>query len=751
MAGNDNLTGGGGTDFFDAGAGNDTVNGGGGNDTIFGSDGSDTLQGDEGDDRLRGGAGADVVMGGAGADRLQYTSASEFIGDTVSGTDGVNGDMSSQDRLQLLAGDTYNLADLAISYVDRLDITADTGTYNVTLTSAMASTADGNRDGVFGDIEVLGTAAGIAASFANVTLDASALTSVQQITVNGQTGSNRGGADAFGGLAGNDNLTGGAGADFINAGAGNDTLNGGAGNDTLDGGDGEGNDVLSGGTGDDRMVGGLGADTVMGGAGVDRIRYFSGVELIGDTASGTDGTAGDSTGQDRIQLLAESAYDLTQATSLTYIDRVDIAAASAIGSNGTGGTYSVTLSSQMVATSDADGNGVFNDVQVVGYLGSDNTYTTANIFVDGRALVSGQTLMVLGQDGSGRSGSDAFGGMRGSDTLFGGAGNDILNGGGGADRIAGGLGADTIRGGGGSDRIRYSSNAELVGDTASGTDGSTADNSGQDRLQLLAAGAYDLRDATSLTYVDRVDIADSGAGGNYSVILSSQMLTSSDADSNGTFNDIEVVGYSGASSVATTANITVDGRALLSNQSLIVSGEDGSGRDSPDAFGGMQGNDWLMGGLGNDFLSSGAGNDTLDGGAGDNTLVGGAGVDHFYVGSGSDTIQLWALTDSTAAAADEVHDFSAGNDFIDVGLMLDSTSYINLADSATPQESLLWRVMNQPLAETGDNEIRFTQTGDELQIQFDTNAAVGATELSAVVVMVGFSSQVLTLNNFTFL
>jgi Ca2+-binding RTX toxin-like protein len=68
---------------------------------------------------------------------------------------------------------------------------------------------------------------------------------------------------------------------------------------------------------------------------------------------------------------------------------------------------------------------------------------------------------------------------------------------------------------------------------------------------------------------------------------------------------------------------------------------DGSGVPAPSAFGGMRGNDVVMGGAGNDNIHTGSGNDTVFGGGGADTLDG---------GDGDDTL-VWALVEQLAGVA----------------------------------------------------------------------------------------------------
>lgn len=86
--GNDSLTGGVGNEFLDGGAGNDTLNGGAGDDSLFGNTGRDNLIGGNGNnylsggddnDTLTGGTGRDVMVGGLGSDSLNGSTGEDLL------------------------------------------------------------------------------------------------------------------------------------------------------------------------------------------------------------------------------------------------------------------------------------------------------------------------------------------------------------------------------------------------------------------------------------------------------------------------------------------------------------------------------------------------------------------------------------------------------------------------------------------------------------------------------------------------
>jgi Ca2+-binding RTX toxin-like protein len=222
---------------------------------------------------------------------------------------------------------------------------------------------------------------------------------------------------------------------------------------------------------------------------------------------------------------------------------------------------------------------------------------------------------------------------------------------GGDDRLRGGLGADTIYGGPGTDRVQYYSPEELDGDVVTGSNsiwsGSPSsiaaglDNSTTDRIQLFGAGIYDF-DTADVSYIDRIDVVSGVQGaaqGDFELILTPEMAATANQDSNTANGDIRVVGYhdNGTQTPpATTANIKVDATAFIT-QALVVTGQDGSGDpNAATAFGGMRGNDTLLGGGGGDYLFSGGGNDSIVSGGGNDTLAGGSGNDMLDAGAGHD-------------------------------------------------------------------------------------------------------------------
>jgi Ca2+-binding RTX toxin-like protein len=91
------------------------------------------------------------------------------------------------------------------------------------------------------------------------------------------------------------------------------------------------------------------------------------------------------------------------------------------------------------------------------------------------------------------------------------------------------------------------------------------------------------------------------------------------------------------------------------------------GGDGDDDLRGQAGLDTLIGGDGDDILRGGDGNDRLNGGDGNDTLIGGAGGDKLTGGADADVFRFNIAAHSpNAGAADQITDFTRGEDLIDL-------------------------------------------------------------------------------------
>ena len=86
-------------------------------------------------------------------------------------------------------------------------------------------------------------------------------------------------------------------------------------------------------------------------------------------------------------------------------------------------------------------------------------------------------------------------------------------------------------------------------------------------------------------------------------------------------------------------------------------------------YGGLSGDNYIVGGGGNDVLLGGSGTNYLFGGAGDDSIVGGTGTNYLYAGFGNDFIYTNPFGTQSAgyvyeglgAGVDTIADFTPGN------------------------------------------------------------------------------------------
>jgi len=285
----DTLNGGAGYDTLLGFTGNDLLVGADGDDLLLGEGDNDTLNGGEGNDALRGGQGADSMIGGAGEDFLD-------------GEDGNDSVFAGPGRDTLLGGTGDDVlegqggADRIFGWLgaDKLD------------------GGDGD-DQLFGEQDNDELRGGLGQDFQD-----------------GQDGNDKlwgfGGDDTLLGGPGSDTLDGEDGNDRLYGWVDNDTMFGGAGDDLVDGEDGNdllfgfiGNDTLYGGNGDDDLVGEDGADFMWGFNGNDTLQGGAGNDTLGGEAgsdtfvyfanAGNDTIIGFQSGQDKIRVLGQSAFD----------------------------------------------------------------------------------------------------------------------------------------------------------------------------------------------------------------------------------------------------------------------------------------------------------------------------------------------------------------------------------------------------------------------------------------------------------
>lgn len=447
------------------------------------------------------------------------------------------------------------------------------------------------------------------------------------------------GADRIQGSAFSELFDAGGGDDRIDGFGGNDELNGGSGNDIISGGDGD--DLLNGGDGIDMMAGGLGndiyivdnaGDVVTENAGegdADEIRTSianyalpANVERLVYTGSGQSSLRGNaasntlngSTATD-IFNLADGGDDSASGGAGDDLFYYGAAFTAADANNGGAGTQDVVvLQGDYVTTL---GAASLVDVEyLVLYSGSvtrfgdtaGNRYDYDITTVDAN-VGPGQQLRV---NGSLLLADESF-------TFDGSAETD------GYFLVYGGYGADRLTGGAGGDGFYFEGTRFGSGDKVDGGAGSdVVILRGIAGMNTVVFGADQLSNIETISVSDRFASTPSQ--------LPSYHLTVVNGN------------------VPASGTLTVNGFALVdSRQTFNV---DGSAITA--------GNLRLFGGAGDDRLIGGAGNDLIYAVGGGDILIG---------GGGADTFQLRALSNSAVANMDEILDFTAGSDRIDLSFL----------------------------------------------------------------------------------
>jgi Ca2+-binding RTX toxin-like protein len=482
-AGNDDLRGLVGADFFSGGGGNDYLSGNDGSDHLYGGIGDDVLEGGQGDDTLEGWTGSDIMNGGQGADLFVYYASADS---TATAPDRIVGFETGVDRIDL-----SQVSAQSVTWAVLND--ASSGIYN--LVNVVTPT---------GDIVIRIDGQVVLSDF---------------LLFWEFTGSN-----------GTDNLLGTNGADLIKGEGGNDFLYvqqggedralGGTGNDVLYFGTAlSAGDVADGGDGRDAIVlqGNVTAvlsDTNLVGIESISIQGSAKTFFHGDPPNGlydynvTTADGNVAAGQQLIvnaqSLLAGEDFTFDGSAEkdgkfLVYGGHgVDVLKGGAGADvflfegqrwgpgdkvDGGGGRDALVISAGSGLTHIAFGADSLINIESISL---NNRYATdpsqkpsyelvlhnGNVAPGGTLIVNGSSIpagQLVNIDGRGVQGGHLilFGGG-GHDTLFGGDGNDLILGGGGADGLTGGAGADTFR----YDAASDSSGGlpDLIGDFQTGVD-----------------------------------------------------------------------------------------------------------------------------------------------------------------------------------------------------------------------------------------------------------------------------------------
>jgi Ca2+-binding RTX toxin-like protein len=503
--------------------------------TVIGGFGNDNITGNALDNIINGGNGNDTLLAGAGNDTIYSGTGYSSLG-----ADSIDGGTGN----------------------DYLDINNSTDTANTTInynisyngpSSPIGTITGGSNSGTtFQNIEGLSILAGSGNDSINISRS---------------------------------NL-----ASFISGGDGNDYLAGGTGNDTLSGG--AGNDTLAGGYGVNSLAGGTGDDTYF-------ITYPLGQNLNVNTIAENVGE-----GTDTVISYISYTLDANVENLKLYSDFIPL--------NGTGNSGNNLIE----AFASFIGGGAANNVidggagadTMIGGMG-DDTYVVDNIgdvvtenLDEGTDTVQSSINYNLGVNLENLTlfGTDNINGTGNAldNIITGNAGNNILDGGAGNDTIYGGTGDD------------------FIGDYSSGND-TIYGEAGNDSL-YGGAGNDSLY----------------GGLGNDSYYLS---YTASDL-TNDTAVENPGEGIDTAYSIFTVNALA----ANVENLSLLGTGNiNGTGNSLDNQILGNAGNNTLDGGAGNDFIANfyntgtntligGEGNDVLYGGGANDTLIGGNGNDTYY-------------------------------------------------------------------------------------------------------------------------
>jgi Ca2+-binding RTX toxin-like protein len=473
----------------------------------------------------------------------------------------------------------------------------------------------------------------------NDTIDASALQTAIQLTLDGGTGN-----DQIVGSAGADMLIGGDGNDVVNGRGGNDVAFLGAGDDTFVWNPGDGSDTVEGQDGKDTLQfnGSNASENVDISANGSRVRFFRDVGNV----------TMDVNGLERVNFAALGGADVMTVNDLTGtgVSEVNLDLAGLLGGtagdgqqdsvivNGTSGADNIKIDHQ---SGNVRVTGLAAQVNILHSEAIDQLRVNAlagNDTVDASALPAGFiTLTLDGGDDTdiltGSKGDDLILGGRGNDTALMGAGNDtfVWNPGDGSDVVEGQAGFDTLQfnGSNAGENIDISANGSRLRFTRD-VGNIVMDVNATERINFEALGGADNIVVNDLTGTQVAEV---------NVNLGPDLQTDTVTVNGTAGNDaIAVLGGPGSVTVlglAARVNIT---NSEPAHDQLIVNAL--AGDDVVSAAGLAAGAIQFTadGGSGNDVLIGSAGDDVLIGGLGDDVLIGGPGQDILNGAPGNDIL-----------------------------------------------------------------------------------------------------------------
>ena len=734
------ITGGAGNDSLLGGSKADTISGGTGDDTISGAAGADVITGGDGDDSITGGSGIDNLSGGSGNDTFVLgTTASDFTGATTAETvDGGEGNDS------LSFGDaayTILAAELAgIKSVENLVFGATTNATSVTLNDAVF-TSNGTTSLTI-DLD--------AATTSDVTINASAVTAANSVTILYTA---------------------------ANSGTDGSSIAGGAGNDTF--------------RVDDRMLDD--AVTLAGGSGTDTLLVNE-----GGTATSIASTV---TGFEVIKFrTASTSYSLTANDGNNTISSSSSFVVTVDGSNLTSGALTFNASSEddnaysITGGESADTltgtNTATKTDTIIGAGGDDAINGGAGVdYLDGGA----------GNDTFTVSTAAHFTSLSAAETVIGGAGsNDMIDF---TEAAATTVNSSDLAGISGIERIRFSGNntaSITLTDavfTANGAASITIqDNDATAALTVNAGAVTNPANSISVTTNAGADAAGTrdsilGGAGNdtvsFTTATAGNSLAAGDSVNGGAGVDtIAVTVATIALTAVTLTNISsiekitltntagslnagaitlVDGNFVSVTGAVIdFSGSTTAGTAAVDASAEDDSTFVITGATGVDTITGGQLADTINGGAGADRIIGHAGADQLSGGAGADTFvytnalnssSVSQVFHSSGANADSIVDFASGTDKIEVtlnysslGVALDVSATRASAGVAGQQlaQDALSGQRGQWIYDTTASQLYINVNNDNLITSSDFKIGVNAGSTASATLIEGDINYVIT-------